>query len=108
MALAAINFAVQDGAGNALTNVTIEVRREIVGQPLVAVYSDRDGNSSLGNPFLVADASVVRFYVSGGAYQIKATKDADEKIWRHVGIGLAGESDFGGGDDTIEEFAAAT
>jgi hypothetical protein len=108
MPFAVKNFAVQDEAGNALTNVTVEVRREEPGQPLVPLYADRDGLVSLGNPFVAASGAHVKFYAAGGAYQIKASVPGLELIWRHEGIGLAGETDFGGGDDSSQVFTGAT
>lgn len=89
MSLAAHHLAVQDGAGNALANVEIEVRAAITGTPLVSLFADRDGAAALGNPFTAADGGHVSFYVEGGLYNILATKDGDEREWEDVPIGTA-------------------
>jgi len=94
MALAAKNIVVQNEDGDIQENVSIEVRREIAGSPLASIYSDRDGTTPLGNPFVSASGSA-RFHVAGGAYRIRAFKEGFETIWRYVAIGTAAESDFG-------------
>lgn len=83
MALAAINLALLDGSGNALSNVSLEVRSEVNGV-LPGVYADPDGNTSLGNPFVWADGAHVLCYVAEGKYKITATKDAYAREWRNV------------------------
>lgn len=93
MTLSAINFAVQDEAGNALSNFDVEVRLEASGMPLVSVYADRDGATPLGNPFAWVDGKHVLFYLTAGAHQIEVTKDALTRTWRHVAFGLGGETD---------------
>lgn len=95
MALSAINFAVQDEFGNAMSDIDVEVRLEVSGQPLVSVYADRDGVTPLGNPFAWADGKHVLFYLEAGPHQIVVRKDGDlvSDPWRHVAFGLAGESD---------------
>jgi hypothetical protein len=101
MALAAHNFTIQDDAGNIVTDVQIEVRLDTVGTPLVALFSDRDGEDSLGNPFEAATGTG-RFHVAGGAYRIRAFKDGFEATQRYVGIGTAQESDFEDVVDAVE------
>ena len=92
MPLAAKNFAVQDEAGNALADFEIEVRLEVPGQPLVQVYSDREGLVALGDPFTWADGKHVLLYLAAGSYQIKVTKGAFTRTWRHVAFGLNAEA----------------
>jgi len=94
MALAAKNIVVQNEDGDIQENVSIEVRREIAGSPLALIYSDRDGTTPLGNPFVSATGSA-RFHVAGGSYRIRAFKTGLEMIWRYVAIGTAAEFDFG-------------
>jgi len=93
MAYAVWQATITDAAGKVLAGVTIEVKREIVGQPLATIYEDRDGTTPLGNPFSVDVEGFARFYISGGAYQIRAYKSGFERLWRHVAIGLLGEAD---------------
>jgi hypothetical protein len=89
------HFVISDEQGNIIDGATVTVRREIPGQPLVVVYSDRDGTVSLGSTFVAADGADPGFYAVGGSYMITATLGALTRIWRHVAIGLAAESDFG-------------
>jgi hypothetical protein len=99
MSLAAHQFTVTDSDGNVVPSANIEVRLEVPGQPLAAVYSDRDGLSALGNPFPTDSAGFVRFFVAGGAYQIWAYTGAsgsptfEAPLQRYVAIGLNAESD---------------
>jgi hypothetical protein len=95
MALARYQFTVTDAAGNVVPDATVTVRREIPGAPLVPLYSDRNGTSSLGNPILSDADGFVFFHCAGGAYQIIATKGAFSRTWRYVGIGLMAETDGG-------------
>jgi hypothetical protein len=96
MALARREFTVVDEHGDIVTDAQVEVRSEIAGQPLVSLYSDRDGNTPLGNPFSVdAVTAVAAFHVAGGAYRIRAYSGSFERIERYVGIGTASESDAG-------------
>jgi hypothetical protein len=93
MALARHQFFCTDPAGNVLADATVTVRREIPGAPLVPLYSDRNGTSSLGNPITSDADGFVFFHCAGGAYQIVATKGAFSRTWRYVAIGTAGERD---------------
>ncbi|WP_441280500.1 hypothetical protein [Tardiphaga sp. 862_B3_N1_1] len=102
MTLARHQFSVQDAAGNVVPGAHVEVRREISGQPLAAVYSDRDGAIPLGNPFDADATGFAFFYVSGGSYQIRVytgpsgAPTFEAPLWRYVGIGLNSESDAAG------------
>lgn len=99
MSLAAHQFTVTDQAGNVVAGAHVEVRSEIPGQPLAAVYSDRAGTSALGNPFDTDANGFVRFFVLGGAYQIRVytgpsgAPTFEAPLQRYVGIGLAQETD---------------
>lgn len=93
MPLSRWQASIVDDAGNVQPLASIEVRREISGQPLVALYSDRDGASSLGNPFLADADGFAAFHVAGGAYQITATLGAFSRTWRYVPIGTNAEQD---------------
>lgn len=93
MALARCHLVVTDRAGNIIDGASITVQRESVGFPLVAVYSDRDGATPLGNPFIAADGADAGFHVAGGAYMITAANGGFTRVWRYVPVGLAQESD---------------
>jgi hypothetical protein len=98
MSLARYNRVVQDTAGNAISGAHIEVRAEIPGQPLAALYSDRAGTVAIGNPFDAESDGSFYFHVSGGAYQIRVYTGSSgsptyEKILRYEAIGLNSESD---------------
>lgn len=117
MVMARKNFAVTDDDGNVVDGASIEVRREIAGQPLAAVYSDRLGTAPLGNPYTAADGSDAGFHAAGGSYKITASKDSFSKTWRYEGVGLGQESDnaapllfitdFGGVGDSVTDDEAA-
>lgn len=98
MSLAKYNRVVLDSAGEGIA-ASIEVRSELPGQPLAALYSDRDGLSSLGNPFTADSDGSFGFHVAGGAYQVRAYTGPSgsptfEKILRYEPIGLSKESDY--------------
>lgn len=94
MALARWQATIVDERGNVQAGASVEVRREVPGQPLAVLYSDRDGRQQLGNPIMADAEGFVAFHVAGGAYQIKATKGSFTKTWRYVAIGLAAETDI--------------
>lgn len=103
MALARYQFTVIDERGNSVPGAHVEVRREISGQPLAALYSDRAGTSGLGNPFDADNEGFAFFHVNGGAYQIRVYTGAsgaptfEAPLWRYVAIGLNSEGDSAGG-----------
>ncbi|MCB1476658.1 MAG: hypothetical protein H6883_07280 [Rhodobiaceae bacterium] len=94
MALARHYVTAQDAEGNALATPTIEVRKELPGQPLATIYSDDAGASVRTNPFTAADLDDCYFHAAGGRYQIKVTSGSDERIWRYQSIGLGAGTDF--------------
>lgn len=92
MAIARFERDFTDEAGNLLTgNVTVEVRRMTGGLP--QLYSDREGASALGNPF-VNDGGAVAFHAEGNAYRVTVTQGAFSRELTYVALGLASESDF--------------
>jgi hypothetical protein len=95
MEMGAYSFPVTDEAGNVLHGASIRVRLEAAGFPLVAIYADREGASPLGNPFVAADGTEVRFHAPGGLYRIDATKDGYTQTRRMRAIGTAQEYDVG-------------
>lgn len=94
MPLARHQFTVTDAQGNVVPSAYIEVRREIGGQPLVQLYSDRNGVTPLGNPFQCDSEGFAAFHVAGGAYQVRAYKTGFERTLRYVGVGTASEVDL--------------
>jgi len=93
MTMARKNFSVVDDQGNIVNGATITVRREIPGQPLAAIKSDRAGTTSMLNPYVAADGADAGFYAAGGAFKITATLGAFTKTWRYEPCGLASETD---------------
>jgi hypothetical protein len=88
-----------DDAGNVVPGATVEVRREVPGQPLVPLFSDRDGLTPITNPFTADGDGKAAFHCPGGAFRIAVTKDAFSDVRRHVGVGTASEFDAVG--DTL-------
>lgn len=86
----------QDAAGNLLTGIWCEVRREdVVGSPLETLFADRMGDVGLSNPFYTADG-VPEFFCAGGAFRVRYYKTGYDHTERYVGVGLAAESDLQG------------
>lgn len=94
MPFAIHQFTVTDDAGNVLPGASVEVRRETAGAPLAALFSDRDGAFSRGNPFFADAAGFAAFHVAGGAYRITVTKGTFSRVLRYVAIGRAAETDL--------------
>lgn len=92
MPLARFERDFTDDAGNLLTgNVSVQVRRMTGGLP--QLYSDREGASALGNPF-VTDGGAVAFHAAGDAYRVTVTQGAFSRELTYVALGLAAETDF--------------
>lgn len=92
MVLARWEKPIIDDEGNLVTNVYCRVEREVTGNPLAAIYSDRDGTTPLANPFLAADG-VPAFHAIGGAYKIRVYKTGYDKTWRYQALGTGAELD---------------
>ena len=87
---------ITDTAGNIIAGATVTVRLEIGGAPLASLFTDRDGLSSLANPFTADSEGFASFHVAGGAYRIDVSDNASPEqteTLRYVGIGLEQESD---------------
>lgn len=93
MALARYQFTVQDQEGNAVPLAEVEVRQEALGL-LPQLYSDRNGVTTLGNPFTADADGFAAFHVAGGAYKITVRHGDQERVYRYVGIGTASEVDL--------------
>lgn len=48
---------------------------------LVALYADRDGNKSIGNPFLTTAEGRIAFYCAPGRVNIEAAKNGQSHVW---------------------------
>lgn len=112
MSLARHQFTVQDRDGNVVPGAHVEIRSEIPGQPLVALYSDRAGTIGIGNPTDADSDGYVYFHVAGGFYKIRVytgTSGAPttEHIDRYVGIGLSQGSDTYGFTQRVVTAAGA-
>jgi hypothetical protein len=93
MALARYQFTCHDGFGNLLPHATVEVRTETSGQPLAALWSDREGLTAMPNPFQADGNGLAVFHTAGGAYQIRVTSGDLVAVRRYVAIGTAQEAD---------------
>jgi hypothetical protein len=93
MVMARWEETIVDEAGNILALPTIEVKREIAGQPIALLFSDRAGSIAIGNPFVGNADGSAAFHVAGGAYQVTISKGAFVKVLRYVRVGTAGEKD---------------
>lgn len=92
MALARYEGWTVDEFGDELASPTIQVNLESSGA-LAVLYSDRDGTTTLGNPFTGEVDGSFAFHVYGGAYRITITKGAFSKTLRYVARGTAAEYD---------------
>lgn len=103
MALARKEIQVVDEHGNVQPGATVEVRREVGGQPLEPLYSDRDGVTPIGNPVTADSNGVAAFHCLGGAFQIAASLGSFSRTQRYVPIGTASEGDL---EDLVANNAA--
>jgi hypothetical protein len=83
MALAAITRTVQDGSGNAVAGASVEIRAEIAGAPLVALYSDRAGLTPIGNPY-TAPAAQFTVYLAEAVVRIDVTASGASSTERYA------------------------
>ncbi|MHB0784439.1 hypothetical protein [Bradyrhizobium sp. 5.13L] len=93
MTMARYDMTVTDTQGNVVPGASVEVRNEIPGWPLAALYSDRAGTTPIGNPLTTDGAGDAGFFCVGGFYKIAVTSGIYAKTRRYVGIGLAQGSD---------------
>lgn len=96
MALARWQATIVDDAGDVQPLASVEVRRDVAGQPLASLFSDRDGVSPISNPFLADADGFAALHVLGGAYKITATLGGFSRTWRYVPVGTAAENDIDG------------
>jgi hypothetical protein len=92
MVMARWQGTITNATGDVLSGASVEVRSEDTGL-LAALYSDRAGTVSAGNPIAADADGFVGFHVASGAYKIEATSGATVRTWRYVAIGLAAEHD---------------
>lgn len=98
MSLAACHLAVldenADGLLEGLDGYTVEVRSEGAGNPLVNVFSDRDGLVNLGNPFIWNGGPNLYFHTAGGALKVTITKVGHTtQVIRYKAVGTSQEFD---------------
>lgn len=98
MTMAVYNRTVTDGSGVPVAGAHVEIRSEVPGQPLAALYSDRAGTSGKTNPFDTDSNGDLSFFVAGGAYRVRIYTGSSgapttEKILRYEAIGLSAETD---------------
>lgn len=97
MTFAVIQHRALDLAGGALLqNVDIRVRMEVPGLPLVQLYVDKDGDTTLGNPTTGGYFSdgKIRAYCVGGFYRIELLISGEVvDTFYDVPIGLNSGSD---------------
>lgn len=93
MALARWQQTIVDDAGNVQPLASVEVRRDVPGQPLVSLYSDRDGATPISNPFTADAEGFAAFHTPGGPLKITATLGGFSRTLRYVAVGTAGEKD---------------
>lgn len=101
MTMARWQRSITDGAGNVVPGAHVEVRRDVPGQPLAALYSDRAGTVPLGNPFDADPNGFAAFHARGGPYQIRVYTGPSgaptaEHFDRYVGVSLGSETDAPG------------
>lgn len=106
MVLARWQGTIVDDTGDIVPNASVEVRDETPGQPLVSLFSDRDGTIGITNPFTANAEGFAAFHVIGGSYQVRATSGSFERVWRYVDIGTARSVDIDAlsGDITFPKF----
>jgi len=100
MTLAHWTHDATDEAGNILTSVTVEVRRES-DNGLASLYSDDASVTPLGNSYVDADGKV-DFYVTSGLYKVTLSKTGyTTRVLNDVAIGRAQELDYGATGATV-------
>lgn len=93
MALARFQRTLTDATGNVIDGATVTVRVQETNA-LASLFSDRDGDTAIGNPITTGSNGLVAFHVIGGVYKITSVKGSDTIEWTFVGIGTAQEYDF--------------
>ena len=83
MALPIFQRNVVDAQGNILPGAQVTVRDEATGN-LVTLFSDREGNTALSNPFFADAQGLAVFYSNPGEYRIDAVGAGGTVTWRYV------------------------
>lgn len=97
--MAAIEFTVQDDAGNVIAAPTVEVTRE-GASGVASPRANRDGTGTLGNPFVGGTGQglspgKVRFFITGGAYRVDVSAPGYSDTLRFRAVGTMAEQDVG-------------
>ena len=85
MALPIFQRNVVDAQGNILPGAQVTVRDEATGD-LVTLFSDREGNTALSNPFFADAQGLAVFYSNPGEYRIDAIGAGGTVTWRYVQV----------------------
>lgn len=101
MTMARWQRSITDGEGKVVPGAHVEVRRDVPGQPLAALYRDRAGTDPLGNPFDADEKGYAFFHARGGPFQIRVYTGPSgaptaEHFDRYVGVSLVAETDAPG------------
>lgn len=91
MVLARWQATIADDEGNVLPGATVTVRAESSGAPLASLFSDRDGQAGIGNPFNAGSDGFAAFHVASGVYRIDVISGLFTQTFRYVGISLSSE-----------------
>jgi hypothetical protein len=94
MALARFQRTLTDASGNVVSGATVTVRAQETNS-LASLFSDREGDTAIGNPLTTGSDGLIAFHAVGGAYKITAVKDSFSVEWTFVGVGTAQEYDIG-------------
>lgn len=87
--------------GSPAPGASVEVRNANTNA-LASLFSDRDGNTALANPFTVGSDGFAAFHVAGGSYKIEASLGMDSRVWDWVAIGTLAEGDIDDLSDIAE------
>ena len=93
MALPNWQATIVEANGDVVPGAEIEVVLESTGLP-AAIFSDRNGNVPMGNPFFTGPDGFAQFYAAAGEYRITATGPGGTRTWRYevlLGVGDVSE-----------------
>lgn len=87
-----------DETGAVIEGAKVEIAAHTVGNPLAALFEDRNGVTPEDNPLTTDADGYARAYMASGAYRVRIyvgnpLAPTFERIWPHVAIGTAAEYD---------------
>lgn len=93
MVLACWQRNIVNDVGNVQGGAEVTVTEE--GGSLAVLYDNRNGTGSpISNPVVADSTGFVQFFVTGGAYRIRARKGSLDITWRYVPIATGAEYDI--------------